>query len=118
MRFFHSRCGTLSLMASGAAEFSQGMGNDRVFAESDGANVCEARFLQPEMAGSATVGHLLLGKPNLLNARLEMTLKRNRVGATATSTTTSQRPGEYSRANNAHTRARPRQLPSAWRPFR
>src|SRR5271166_3734719 len=64
-------------MASRAAKFRQRVRYDRVLAESHRADIGEAGFFQSKMAGSAAVGYLLVGNPDLLNAAFIMALQCN-----------------------------------------
>src|SRR5271167_325240 len=53
------------------------MWNDRMLAESDCTHVGQARFFQAQMTRCATVGNLLFGNPDLLDAALEVTFHGN-----------------------------------------
>src|SRR5271157_6001985 len=73
-------------MAGRAAKLCQRVRNRRMFAECYGANIGETGFLQAEVAGGATVCHLLFGYPYLLDAALEVPFQGDGVGASADET--------------------------------
>ena len=86
MRLLYGGRSTLSAMAGRAAELRQRVRNYRMLAKCYRADIRKARFFHPEMAGGATVGHLLLGYPYLLDPSLEVPFKGDGVGASADET--------------------------------
>ena len=54
-----------------------------MFAKGNRADIGKARFFQTKVAGDATVGHLLLGYPYLLDPALEVPFQGNRIGTSA-----------------------------------
>src|SRR5581483_4601222 len=70
-------------MAHRASELIQFMRDHRMRSVRLVGNVCETRFLQPDVATGAAIDHPEFGQPYLLDAALKMPLQRVRIAAIA-----------------------------------
>ena len=79
MSFLDRCCSTLAAMAHHASELLCGMGNRRMPTKGLRADVQQAGFFEPDMAGSATIDRTDFRQPVLLDSAMKMPLQGDRV---------------------------------------